>query len=65
MNMYLSREKRPLVDIRQWVKTDDYWPVYWDTQREVKHRLGAEEITIPFPQRDIHHHSAEGRKPVL
>ena len=63
--MYLSREKRPLVDIRQWVKTDDYWPVYWDTQREVKRRLGAGEITIPFSQRDIHHHSAEDRKPVL
>lgn len=49
--------------VRPWVKTEDYWSVYWDTQREVKGRLDAEEITIPFPQRDIHHHPAKDTKP--
>ncbi len=39
---------------RPWVKTDDYWDVYWDVLRTVKLRFDAEGITIPFPQREIH-----------
>lgn len=40
--------------LRPWVKTDDYWDVYWDLIRTVKMRFDAEGITIPFPQREIH-----------
>jgi small conductance mechanosensitive channel len=40
--------------VRPWVKTDDYWDVYWDITREVKIRFDTEEISIPFPQRDVH-----------
>lgn len=40
--------------VRPWVKTDDYWDVYWDVTREVKMRLDREGISIPFPQRDVH-----------
>ena len=39
---------------RPWVKTSDYWKVYWDLTREVKLRLDDEGISIPFPQRDVH-----------
>jgi len=39
---------------RPWVKPDNYWDVYWDITRAVKHRFDAEGITIPFPQRDVH-----------
>jgi small conductance mechanosensitive channel len=39
--------------VRPWVRTDDYWPVYWSLHREVKKRLDAEGISIPFPQRDV------------
>jgi len=40
--------------VRPWVKTDDYWDVYWDLLRTVKIRFDAEGITIPFPQREVH-----------
>jgi len=39
---------------RPWVKTDDYWTVYWEVTRNVKERFDAEGISIPFPQRDLH-----------
>lgn len=40
--------------VRPWVKTEDYWDVYWDVTREVRIRFDQEGISIPFPQRDIH-----------
>jgi small conductance mechanosensitive channel len=40
--------------VRPWVKTDDYWDVYWDITREVKMRFDREGISIPFPQTDVH-----------
>lgn len=40
--------------VRPWVHTADYWDVYWDITRKVKERFDAEQISIPFPQRDIH-----------
>ena len=44
--------------VRPWVKTDDYWDVYWDVTRTVKERFDAEGVSIPFPQRDVHMHQA-------
>jgi small conductance mechanosensitive channel len=43
--------------VRPWVKTEDYWDVYWDVTRAVKVRFDAEGISIPFPQRDVHVHA--------
>ncbi|MHC4433901.1 MAG: mechanosensitive ion channel family protein [Planctomycetota bacterium] len=43
---------------RPWVKTDDYWTVYWDVTRAVKERFDAEDVSIPFPQRDVHLYKA-------
>jgi small conductance mechanosensitive channel len=40
--------------VRPWVKTADYWDVYFDTTESIKKRLDAEGISIPFPQRDVH-----------
>lgn len=40
--------------VRFWVNTPDYWSVYWDFIESVKIKFDEENITIPFPQRDIH-----------
>ena len=45
--------------VRPWVKTADYWGVYWDVTHEVKQRFDAENIGIPYPQRDVHLHLAD------
>lgn len=42
--------------VRPWVKTENYWNVYWDITRAVKERFDAEGVSIPFPQRDVHVH---------
>ncbi|MBY5993575.1 mechanosensitive ion channel domain-containing protein [Ferrimonas balearica] len=42
--------------VRPWVNSDDYWPVYFDLIERVKIAFDHNNITIPFPQRDVHHH---------
>jgi small conductance mechanosensitive channel len=41
-----------------WVKRDDYWGVYFDTHERVKLAFDAEGLSIPFPQQDVHMHTA-------
>ncbi|MBN2321156.1 MAG: mechanosensitive ion channel [Acidobacteria bacterium] len=45
--------------VRPWVKTADYWAVYFDVTEKVKLTFDAEGISIPFPQRDIHMYQEE------
>lgn len=40
--------------VRPWVKSEDYWAVYWDTTEAVKLKFDEAGITIPFPQMDVH-----------
>ena len=40
--------------VRPWVKTEDYWPVYWDLTEQIKVTFDKEGISIPYPQRDLH-----------
>lgn len=40
--------------VRAWVNVADYWDVFFDTNETVKKRFDAENISIPFPQRDVH-----------
>ncbi len=42
------------INLRCWVDPSNYWAVLWDTNKGIKLRLDAEDITIPFPQRDVH-----------
>ena len=39
---------------RPWVKVEDYWDLYFDLQEQIKVRFDEENVTIPFPQRDVH-----------
>jgi len=39
---------------RPWVKSDDYWDVYFDMNEKVKLTFDEKGISIPFPQMDIH-----------
>ena len=47
--------------VRPWVNSGDYWPVWFDLTEKIKKALDAADITIPFPQRDVHlySHNAE------
>ncbi|CAH8210036.1 small-conductance mechanosensitive channel MscS [Vibrio aestuarianus] len=40
--------------VRPWVKTEDYWGVYFDSMQALKEALDANGIEIPFPQMDVH-----------
>lgn len=50
--------------MRAWVKTDDYWSVYFDMTEKIKNGLDEAGIEIPFNQLDVHVYSdsGEGKK---
>ena len=40
--------------VRPWVKTADYWAVFTETHEAVKKKFDELNISIPFPQTDVH-----------
>jgi len=40
--------------VRAWVNSSDYWGVYFDTLEKVKLTFDERNISIPYPQMDIH-----------
>jgi len=40
--------------VRPYCKVDDYWTVFFDINEQMKVALDNNNITIPFPQRDVH-----------
>jgi len=45
--------------VRTWVKASDYWGVYFSMTEKVKIAFDAEELSIPYPQTDVHLHSQQ------
>ena len=39
---------------RVWVKTEDYWGVFFDMNEKVYTAFKEGGISIPFPQMDVH-----------
>ncbi|EDY84879.1 transporter, MscS family [Verrucomicrobiia bacterium DG1235] len=39
---------------RPWVNVEDYWTLFFQFNEQIKLRFDEEDITIPFPQRDVH-----------
>lgn len=48
--------------MRAWVKTGDYWGVYFDMTEKIKNGLDEAGIEIPFNQLDVHVHSDNGEE---
>lgn len=42
--------------VRVWVKTDDYWSVFFDINEKVYNAFKQAGLNIPFPQMDVHLH---------
>ena len=42
--------------VRAWVKSKDYWDVYFDMNKKVYQVFEKEGLNIPFPQMDVHLH---------
>ncbi len=40
--------------IKVWCKTEDYWTIHFDLLEQVKIRFDEENISIPYPQMDVH-----------
>lgn len=40
--------------VRAWCDTQDYWNIYFDLLEEVKITFDKENISIPYPQMDLH-----------
>jgi small conductance mechanosensitive channel len=40
--------------LRAWASSDVYWNVYWDQMKNIKEKIEAAGLHIPYPQRDIH-----------
>jgi small conductance mechanosensitive channel len=40
--------------LRVWLKSEDYWDVFFEYTEHVKKQFDGAKISIPFPQRDVH-----------
>ncbi len=40
--------------VRGWCRRDDYWTIYWQIMDAAKRVFDAKDISIPYPQMDVH-----------
>lgn len=45
--------------VRAWVKTENYWNVYFPMHAKIYNKFNASGINIPFPQMDVHVHESK------
>ncbi len=43
--------------VRPWVKSGDYWGVYWDMMEKVKLAFDENGISIPYPHQEVYMHN--------
>jgi len=43
-------------DARAWVKTENYWDVYFPMHEKIYNEFNSTGLNIPFPQMDVHVH---------
>lgn len=65
-NQYVLKEPKPYthvdsygdssinIALKGWISNEYYWQVYKETLNEIKPALDAVNISIPFPQMDVH-----------
>lgn len=42
------------LSVRAWVKSADYWGVYFDVNEQIYNTLPTKGLSFPFPQMDVH-----------
>jgi small conductance mechanosensitive channel len=47
------------INVRPWVNSADYWAVRGDLLETIKVRFDEAEISIPYPQQDVHMHEVK------
>ena len=40
--------------VRPWCKSEHYWDVYFFMHENIKKQMDANNISIPYPQMDVH-----------
>ncbi len=43
-----------LIRVWPWTETANFWPLRYDLIKRIKERFDEEDISFPFPQRDVH-----------
>ena len=62
----LSKLGESTVDIvvRVWVKSGDFWGVFYDLNEKVYKTFPANNLNLPFPQMDVYLHQPDEKPPV-